>query len=68
MEKNSMTVQQAIHIVAEEAVRCRRQADDLDDPQTNEKLVEYAQALRRKADAMERLVAIARLWNTPTDK
>lgn len=66
--KENMTVQQAINIVAEEAVRCRRLAGDLLDPPTDEKLVEHAQELRRRAEAMDKLIAIARLWNTPTDE
>ena len=68
MEKNNMTVQQAINVVAEEAVRCRRLARDLMDPPSNEKLVEHAAELRKRADAMDKLVKIARLWNTPTDE
>lgn len=64
----NMTTQQAINIVAEEAVRYRRLAGDLLDPPTNEKIVEYAAELRKRADAMDKLVKIARLWNTPTDE
>lgn len=68
MEKSKMTVQQAINVVAEEAVRCRRLAGDLLDPPTNEKCMEYAHTLRDRADAMDTLVKVARLWNTPTDE
>lgn len=68
MAKNDMTVQQAINVVAEEAVRCRRLAGDLLDLPTNEKLVEHAAELRKRADAMDKLVKIARIWNTPTDE
>lgn len=68
MEKNDMTVQQAINMVAEEAVRCRRLAEDLLDPPTNEKLAEHAADLRRRADAMDKLVKIARIWNMTTDE
>lgn len=66
--KENMTVQQAINIVAEEAVRCRRLAGDLLDPPTDEKLMEHAAELRRRAEAMDKLLTIARLWNTPTDE
>lgn len=65
-----MTVQQAIHIMADEAVRCRRLAQDLaDDPLDQEgRALEHAKAYRRKAEAIEKLVKIARLWNRAADE
>ena len=67
---NEMTTQEAIHIIAEEAVRCRRLADDLaKDPLDQDgRALEHAKGYRRKADAMDRMVKIARLWNTPVDE
>ena len=67
---NEMTTQEAIHIIAEEAVRCRRLANDLaEDPMDQDgRALEHAKRYRRKADAMDRLVKIARLWNTPVDE
>ena len=67
---NKMTTQEAIHIIAEEAVRCRRLADDLaKDPLDQDgRALEHAKGYRRKADAMDRLVKIAWLWNTPVDE
>lgn len=67
---NEMTTQEAINIMAEEAVRYRRLADDLaDGPQDQGgRALEHAKGYRRKADAMDRLVKIARLWNTPVDE
>lgn len=61
---SGMTTQEAIHIAAEEAVRCRRLADDLtkDQPDQDGRALEHAKQYRRKADAMDRLVKIARLW------
>ena len=67
---NEMTTQEAIHIIAEEAVRYRRMANDLaEDPMDQDgRALEHAKRYRRKADAMDRLVKIARLWNTPVDE
>ena len=67
---NEMTTQEAINIIAEEAVRCRRMANDLaEDPMDQDgRAMEHAKGYRRKADAMDRLVKIARLWNTPVDE
>ena len=67
---NEMTTQEAIHIIAEEAVRCRRLANDLaEDPMDQDgRALDHAKAYRRKADAMDRPVKIARLWNTPVDE
>ena len=68
--KENMTTQQAINIIAEEAVRCRRLANDLADGPLDQggRVLEHAKQYRRKADAMDRLVSIARLWNTPVDE
>lgn len=70
MVSNEMTTQEAIHIVAEEAVRCRRLADDLaKDPLDQDgRALEHARAYRKKADAMEKLVKIGRLWVRTTDE
>ena len=67
---NEMTTQEAINIIAEEAVRYRRMANDLaEDPMDQDgRALEHAKRYRRKADAMDRLVKIARLWNTPVDE
>lgn len=66
--KENMTVQQAINIVAEEAVRKRRLAQDLLEPPTDEKSIRNANDLKEKAEAMEKLVKIARLWVRTTDE
>ena len=65
---NNMTVKQAINIVAEEAVRRRRLAQDLIEPPTDEKSIRHANNLKEKAEAMEKLVKIARLWVRTTDE
>ena len=67
---NEMTTHEAINIIAEEAVRYRRMANDLaEDPLDQDgRALEHAKRYRRKADAMDRLVKIARLWNTPVDE
>lgn len=67
---NEMTTQEAINIIAEEAVRCRRLADDLAESLLDQggRMLEHAKGYRRKADAMDRLVKIARLWNKPADE
>lgn len=67
---NEMTTQEAITIIAEEAVRYRRMANDLaEDPMDQDgRALEHAKRYRRKADAMDRLVKIARLWDTPVDE
>ena len=61
---SGMTTQEAIHITAEEAVCCRRLADDLTKDQMDQdgRALEHAKQYRRKVDAMDRLVKIARLW------
>lgn len=66
----TMTTQEAIHIMAEEAVRCRRLAQDLaDDPLDQEgRALEHARRYRQKAEAAEKLVKIAQLWVRTTDE
>lgn len=65
---NDMTVQQAINIVAEEAIRRRRLAQDLIEPPTDEKSIRHANNLKEKAEAMEKLVKIARIWVRTADE
>lgn len=59
-----MTTQEAIHIAAEEAVRCRRLAEDLaDNPlDDEEKCVAHAERHRKRAQALETLVRVARAF------
>lgn len=58
-----MTVQAAIHIVMEEAIRYKRLADDLaDDPlDMDGRCMEYARNYRKKAEAMETVIAKAKI-------
>lgn len=56
-----MTVQDAIHIVAEEAVWQRRTADDLRDIK-NGKYNEYAVKHERTAQALDKLLRVARAF------
>ena len=43
--------------------------DNKEDPMDQDgRTLEHAKRYRRKADAMDRLVKIARLWNTPVDE
>ena len=67
---NNMSTQEAINIMAEEAVRYRRLANELADGPLDQggRVLEHAKEYRRKADATDRLVKIARLWNTPVDE
>lgn len=60
-----MTVQEAIHIGAEEAVRCRRLADDMKEYPLDDggRSLEHARNYDKKAEALDTLVRIARLWN-----
>lgn len=53
-----MNLTEAIHIVREEATRCRRLADDLsDDPlDLDGKCLGWAKRYREKADAMDTVV------------
>lgn len=62
MKTNNMTLQEAIHIAAEEAVRCRRLAEALaEDPMDCDgKCAEWARVYREKAEALEIVVEAAR--------
>lgn len=66
----TMTTQEAIHIMAEEAARYGRLAKDLaDDPLDQDgRALEHAKGYRQKADAAEHLVKIARLWVRTADE
>lgn len=57
-----MNLNEAINITAEEAVRCRRLADDMADPPMDSTCMRHAQELRQKADAMDKLVNVARAF------
>ena len=61
-----MTIQQAIHIMSEEAVRCRRLAKDLaQDPLDHDgKSLEHAQSYNEKADAAEMLIRVAKAFDS----
>ena len=61
-----MTVQQAIHIMSEEALRLKRLAEDLaEDPMDYEgRAIEHAKRYREKAEAAEKLVKVARAFNS----
>ena len=58
-----MTLQQALHIVREEAVRCRRIAGDLaDGPMDMDgRCVGWAREYREKAEAMEIVAGAAQM-------
>lgn len=60
-----MTVQEAIHIAAEDAVRCRRLADGMQEYPFDDdgRSMEHARNYEKKAQALEKLVGIAMLWN-----
>lgn len=60
-----MTVQEAIYIGAEDAVRCRRLADDMKEYPLDDdgRSLEHARNYDKKAEALDTLVRIARLWN-----
>ena len=60
-----MTVQEAIYIGAEDAIRCRRLADDLKDYPLDDdgRSLEHARNYERTAQALEKLVSIAKIWN-----
>ncbi|MBQ7824927.1 MAG: hypothetical protein IJ337_01060 [Clostridia bacterium] len=57
-----MTVQEAIHIAAEESVRCRRLADDLTDRplDCDGKCAGWAKVYRERAEALEIVIRAAR--------
>ena len=61
-----MTVQQAIHIVSEEVMRLKRLAEDLaEDPLDHEgRAIEHAKRYREKAEEAEKLVKVARAFNS----
>ena len=61
-----VTIQQAIHIMSEEAVRCRRMAKDLaEDPLDHDgKSLEHAQRYNERADAAEMLVRVAKAFDS----
>lgn len=65
-----MTMQEAIHIVAEEAVRCRRLAADFaEEPLDHDgKCLEHAQSYREKAQAMDMMLRVARLWERTAEE
>ena len=60
-----MTVQQAINIAAEDAVRCRRLASDLKEYPLDDdgRALQHAKNYEQKAEALEKLIGIGRLWN-----
>lgn len=60
-----MTVQQAINIAAEDAVRCRRLANDLKDYPLDDdgRALQHAKNYEQKAEALETLIGVGRLWN-----
>lgn len=70
MIKDDMTLQQAIHIIAEEATRCNRLAADLADYplDMDGKCLEHAKNYRQKGQAMDMLLRVARLWSKETEE
>lgn len=56
-----MTVQEAIHIAAEDAVRCRRPADDMEEYPFDDvgRSMEHARNYEKRAQALEKLVVMA---------
>ena len=64
MIKNDMTLQQAIHIIAEEATRYKRLAADLAETplDMDGKCLEHAKHYKEKAQAMDMLLRVARIW------
>lgn len=67
---NDMTVQEAIHIIHEEAVHCERMAADLAEVPVDDegKCMGHARDYRKKAEAMRKLLNIAQLWLRVTDE
>lgn len=61
---SSMTTQEAIHIMSEEAVRWRRLANDLaEDPLDQDgRALEHAKHYNQKADAADVLIRIERAF------
>ena len=64
----SMNLNEAINIVAEEAVRCRRLAEDMLEPPTVPECVARAKERRKLAEAMEKLVSVARVFSRTADE
>ena len=64
----SMNLNEAINIVAEEAVRCRRMSNDMIEPPLGTECMKHAAELRRRADAMDKLVNVARVFRTASDE
>ena len=64
MIKNDMTIQQAIHIIAEEATRCSRLAADLaEDPlDMDGKCLDHAKRYREKAQAFGAALRVMRIF------
>ena len=60
--KEKMTLTEAVHLMREEAVRCRRMADDLaENPlDMDGKCLEWAKGYRQKAEALETLLNAVR--------
>lgn len=66
--KSGMNLNEAINIVAEEAVRCRRLAEDMLEPPIDPECVARAEERRRLAEAMEKLVNVARVFSRTADE
>ena len=61
--KTKMTLTEAIHLMSEEAVQSKKLADDIAETMRDKESVEYAKNLHQRAEALEMLVRIARVWN-----
>ena len=61
----NMTTQQAIHIMSEEAVRCERIAEDMAESplDLDGQAMEHTERYRKKAEAINVLLKIARAFN-----
>ena len=68
IEKSGMNLNEAINIVADEAVRCRRLAEDMLEPPTDLQCLARARERRRLAEAMEKLVNVARAFSRAADE
>lgn len=60
-----MTIQQAIHIAGEEAVRCERLAKDLSESplDSDGKALDHAKRYHEKAEAMKILIRVAKAFD-----
>lgn len=60
-----MTIQQAIHIMSEEAVRCERLAKDLPESplDSDGKALDHAKRYREKAEAAQILIRVAKAFD-----